>query len=218
MVQTAQDMFFNDVPELERVNVLRALQGCLNGVEDPRVVLRNISLYDQNLRRAQGLLRWEGREHVFCVETDPSGKLVFTSWNSDTAFAAYPAPDWTLAPYEMLIQEAINKSRQAFLLEKWDKLLERDDVARLLARFTFDAHKDPVGPRQRLWREKVDRIGFDIVTAAESERLRILLSPYMDAPEISFRSQRSPAAGAGAEMFKSRRTSTLHSNKSDRVS
>lgn len=208
MAQSTQDIFDQDIPAGDRNDVLRVVQGCLYGGDDPRVVLRNVSHCDHKQRRAQGILRWQDREHLFCVESQPSGKLTFISWNSDADFAAYPDPDWTLAPYEMLIQEAINKGRQAFLLEKWDKLLQRDDVTRLLGRFTFDVHKDPLGPRQRLWREKVDRIGFDIVSASEAERLRRSLSPDPVALQPSFRSRRgSLAVPVPAQaMFRSRRT------------
>ena len=206
MTRSAWDMFAEDIPTKDRDEALRAIHKCAFGAQDPRVVLCNISLSDRDTRRAEGILRWEGSEHAFAVEAFAGDVTVIQSWNDATGFAPYPTADWTLAPFEVLIDEAILKERQDFLLEKWDKLLARDDVQRLLSRFTFDIHAEPGGARQRSWREKVDRVGFDIFAVTEAQRLRGRLLPPDADQALGFRSRRGTPVPTEVFMFRTRRS------------
>jgi len=205
MTRSAWDTFAKDIKPEDRDDVLRAVHGCIFGAQDGRVALRNISLSDRDTRRAEGVLRWQGTEHIFAVEAFAGGVSVVQSWGDASGFAPYPATEWTLAPFEMLITEAIHKDRQDFLLEKWDKLLARDDVQRLLSRFTFDAHAEPGGARQRSWREKVDRVGFDIVAISEAQRLRDKLLPPSAEQSVAFRSKRTKEAHSQTVVFRTSR-------------
>jgi hypothetical protein len=218
MTRSAWDIFAKDIKPEDRDEVLRAVHGCIFGAQDGRVALRNISLSDRDTRRAEGVVRWQGAEHTFAVEAFAGGVSVIQSWGDASGFTPYPATEWTLAPFEMLITEAIHKERQDFLLEKWDKLLARDDVQRLLSRFTFDAHAEPGGARQRSWREKVDRVGFDIVAISEAQRLRDKLLPPDAAQSVSFRSKRTKPVHAETFVFRTSRIARAPSPTENSVS
>ncbi len=190
MTQGAWDQFAADISPAERSEVLQTIHASVFGKHDSRVALMLISLADVDTRLAEGILRWGGTDHSFTVEVFAVGSTLMLSWNENRKLAPYPALNWTVAPQRMLIDEAIGKGRQEFLCEKWDAFLQREDVGRVLARFTFDAHIEPGGDRPRHWREKVENIGFEIVSAADAARVRKELVPETPLQEAAFHTRR----------------------------
>lgn len=156
--------FENSVPEPEQAEVQNLLSDLASGKELEEAIVFDISWASPERQIINGSLRWKGRDHSFSLSVINGSMASILSWNEISRS--------TLAPIDAIVSDASRKGRSAFLLEKWDDLIARSDVAALLRRFDRESFQDPRSEAVQSLRDRVASLGFEIVSHDKARALR----------------------------------------------
>lgn len=166
------------IPEEDRETVLHRLTAAVGGDTGKDAYIRETVWSSLQDCTAAGSIHWKGRDHSFTVQVKSGDIAGLLSWNAST--------EYTLAPFDTIVKDAITKQRADDLLSKWDELIARGDVAGLLRRFDHARFTGPGSSAEMGWRDRVASLGFAIVLPQEADRIRRTLEIHA-VPFVSVR-------------------------------
>jgi len=116
----------------------------------------------------------DGVEYAFEAESGNNAGWVWRSVEPDTNIPEIKieVTTWALAPKEETVRNAIAKGNEEFLLQKWDALLTREEIASIPRKYGYDKHFAPGTVTERYWKEKAAKFGFVLASREWSDQVR----------------------------------------------
>jgi hypothetical protein len=180
--------FENWIDEADREKVIERLSGIVRGHVGPDAYAHEMTWACAGDCTLSGSIRWKGREHGFTIRIQDGDVTEILAWNRGSRF--------TLAPFETIVADAINKGRAAELLQKWDDLVLRGDVLAMVRRFDHARFIDQGSDDEMKWRDRAASLGFAIVSPQEALRIH----KRLEIQAAGFVSTRTGTAQSGAEL------------------
>lgn len=174
------EIFRNTVSDADQEHLLRLLSDIAGGdVPDDVLVFETIRSSRQD-ELICGSLEWKNRAHNFTISVSSGEMRSLQSWDETTRH--------TLTPINAIVTDAIRKGKSAYLLEKWDDLLQRSDVSALLRRFDREHFLNPHTDATMALRDRVASLGFEIVSHTHAAQMRKNLERHI---QPAFKSSRT---------------------------
>lgn len=174
------EVFRNTVSDSDQEQILRLLSNIAAGdIPDDVLVFETVRSSRQD-EIVSGSLEWKGGAHSFTIGVSSGKMRSLQSWDETTRN--------TLAPISAIVTDAIRKGKSAYLLDKWEDLLQRRDVSALLRRFDREQFLNPYTDATLALRDRVASLGFEIVSHDYASQMRKDLERNI---QPAFKSRRS---------------------------
>lgn len=173
----ADARFAADIPPEHQEDVMVMLsEAAQESCEHDDVTILDRDRRDAINVRAHGIIQFGGEEYTFIIEDGNWSGTVLQSWNDGREFEHLPHTQWALEPRADIVNNAIAKGKERFLLAKWDAFLTRPEVASIPGKYSYDRMMQPGIVVERHWKAEADRYGFVLVSqeVADETRTRLL--------------------------------------------
>lgn len=175
--QTKADAAFcRDVPPDMWDDVLTRMS---EAAHDDRYADKDISIINRDWInacnvRVSGTIQIGDTEHWFILESGDRAGTVIRAWDNagDQKFEYHEPTRWALAPKPATIDNAILAGKGPFLIMKWDAIAARPDASDLVRSYAYDRHFQPGGQIEKHYRDKADKLGFQIITEEYAQDIR----------------------------------------------
>lgn len=169
----AYKAFERDIPEPLQEDAMYAMAVAAQGCESPA----NVTILDRDRLdainvRASGIIIIAGVEYTFQIQDGNWNGTELLAWESDMPFEHHEPTRWALQPVRRLIGDALVNGKGVFLLEKWDAMLLRTEIADIPRNYAYDRHFQPGVKVESHWKEEAAKHHFEIVAESEATATR----------------------------------------------
>jgi hypothetical protein len=174
--------FERDVPKHLQDDALQAMAEATGGYGSPvNVTILDRDQLDAINFRAGGIIEIEGREFTFQFEDGNWNGSVLLAWESDRPFERHEPTRWAIQPKQHLVWDAINAGRGPFLIAKWDIMIGRPEIAKIVGNYAYDRFFQPGGQIEKHYHALADKHHFEIVSQEDADRTRARLAEATEA-------------------------------------
>ncbi len=168
--------FEASVPEDQRENVFMMMAEVTGGYGDHDcITVLEREQIDAINARAHGIIRIGDDEFTFSFRDGNHDGSVLEDWEGDAPWEPTPRTEWALQPLRHLVYQAIDSGRGPFLVQKWDIIAKRPEVADIVRNYAYDRMMQPGGKIEQHYKAAAAKHQFEIVDREQADETRARL-------------------------------------------